>query len=98
MEGDALTTIRIHNPEAPAPPPSVELDTLGKLRESRVGVLANTKQHAELVLNAIADQAGQRYGVIKELTGLRPATSKGDPAQLVQFSKVSDWVLTGSAD
>ena len=93
-----MATIRIHNPEAPSPPPSVALDTLGKLRESRVGVLANTKQHAELVLNAIADRAGERYGVIKEITGLRPATSKGDPAQLVHFSKVSDWVLTGSAD
>jgi hypothetical protein len=98
MEGDNLATIRLHNPEAPSPPQSVELDPFGKLRESRVGVLANTKQHAELVLNAIADLAGQRYGVIKEITGLRPATSKGDPAQLVQFSKVSDWVLTGSAD
>ena len=93
-----MATIRIHNPEAPAPPPSVDLDTLGKLRESRIGVLSNTKQHAELVLNAIADQAGQRYGVITELTGLRPATSKGDPAQLMQFSKACDWVLTGSAD
>ena len=93
-----MATIRIYNPEAPAPPPSVELDTLGKLRESRVGVLANTKQHAELVLNAIADLATQRYGVIKELTGLRPATSRGDSAQILEFAQGSDWVLTGSAD
>ncbi len=93
-----MATVFLHNPQAPSPQASVHLDVLMPLRESRAGVLANTKQHAELVLNAIVDEAGKRYGVIKELAGLRPATSKGDPLQLLEFSKVCDWVITGSAD
>jgi hypothetical protein len=93
-----MATILLHNPQAPLPQVTASLGELPRLRESRAGVLANTKQHADLVLNAIVDQLGTRYGVIKELVGLRPATSKGDPAQIEQFARSCDWVITGSAD
>jgi hypothetical protein len=93
-----LATVLLHNPQAPLPQASASLTALPHLRESRAGVLANTKQHADLLLNAIVDEMGKTYGVIKELNGLRPATSRGDPAQIEQFAQACDWVITGSAD
>lgn len=93
-----MATVLLHNPQAPLPQATAVLGELPALRESRAGVLANTKQHADLLLNAIVDELGRKYGVIKELTGLRPATSRGDPAQIQQFAKACDWVITGSAD
>ncbi len=90
--------VLIHNPKAPLPQQVDELGDLVSLRESRAGILANQKQYADLLMNKIVDDLGSRYGVIKALTGTRPTTSRADPAQLDDFAKTCDWVITGTAD
>jgi hypothetical protein len=93
-----LATIQLHNPQAPLPQAIEVTSELASLRESRLGVLANTKQNAEVLLNQIADDLAARYGVMKVLTGTRPATERCNPAQIEEFAASCEWVITGSAD
>ncbi len=93
-----LAKILVHNPTAPAPNATEALGAMTSLRESRAGVLANQKQYAALLITSIVDALSERYGVIKALTGSRSTTSAADPAQLDEFAKACDWVITGSAD
>jgi hypothetical protein len=93
-----LATIRVHNPQAPLPRAIEVTGELANLRESRLGVLANTKQNADVLLHAFADDLSNRYGVIKVLTGTRPATERCRPEQIEEFAGACEWVLTGSAD
>ena len=93
-----MATIQLHNPQAPLPQAIEVTSELASLRESRLGVLANTKQNAEVLLNQIADDLAVRYGVMKVLTGTRPATERCNPAQIEEFAGSCEWVITGSAD
>lgn len=91
-------TVELHNPTAPEPPPEGDLRDMPELRESVVGVLENGKQHAQLILEEIAKDLGQRYGVIHAMTRHKPVSTPADPAILDELAKSCDWVLVGSAD
>lgn len=93
-----MTQVALHNPTAPEPEAQGETQDMPELRESVVGVLENGKQHAKLILEEIAKDLGQRYGVIHSMTRNKPVSTPADPAILDELSKSSDWVLVGSAD
>lgn len=91
-------TIELHNPTAPEPAAQDGLQDMPELRESVVAVLENGKQHAKLILEEIAKDLGQRYGVIHSITRNKPVSTPADPAILDELAKSADWVLVGSAD
>lgn len=93
-----MATITVHNPTAGAPAAQESTAEMPALRESRVGILVNQKQHAELVLTAIADRLAQDYGVIKTMTGHKVTAGPAKPEVIAQLVASSDWVLLGSAD
>jgi hypothetical protein len=90
--------IELHNPTAPEPAAVGEPEEFPEIRESIVGVLENGKQHAELVMTSIAEELGQRYGVIHSMTRHKPVSTPADPAILDELAAESDWVMVGSAD
>jgi isochorismate hydrolase len=90
--------ITVHNPTAGAPAAQESTSDIPHLRESRVGVLVNQKQHAELVLSAIADRLSEDYGCIKTMVGHKVTTGPAKPEVIEQLVNTSDWVLLGSAD
>jgi len=93
-----MTTVELHNPTAPEPIAQDSLQDMPKIRESVVGVLENGKQHAKLVLEEIAKDLGDRYGVIHSMTRHKPVSTPTDPAILDELAETVDWVLVGSAD
>ena len=93
-----MATVQVHNPTA-AEPQSQEIATqMRGLRESRVGILENGKQHAELVLSAIVDDLSRQYGVIKSVVGHKTAAAPAAPEVIDELAEHSDWVFVGSAD
>ena len=93
-----MARVLIHNPSAPAPRVEQPSGSLVPLAESRAGILANGKQHAELVMSAVVDRLAEQYGVIKAGIGRITTSSRSDPAVLEEMSRAADWVIVGSAD
>ena len=93
-----MARVVLHNPSAPAPKEEQPSGSLIPLAESRAGILANGKQHAELVMSAVIDRLAQQYGVIKAGTGRITTSSRSDPVVLDEMSRAADWVIVGSAD
>ncbi len=93
-----MARVLIHNPSAPVPKAEQLSGSLIPLAESRAGILANSKQHAELVMSAVIDQLAQRYGVINVGTGHITTSSRSDPVVLDEMNRAADWVMVGSAD
>ncbi|MDA0301629.1 MAG: hypothetical protein O2822_03805 [Chloroflexi bacterium] len=93
-----MAKITVHNPTAGAPASQESIAEMPDLRESRVGILTNQKQHAELVLSAIADRLSQDYGCIKTMVGHKVTTGPAKPEVIEELVSTSDWVLLGSAD
>ena len=93
-----MTTVELHNPTAPEPTTQDSLQDMPKIRESVVGVLENGKQHAKLILEEIARDLGDRYGVIHAITRNKPVSTPTDPGILDELAQSVDWVLIGSAD
>ncbi len=91
-------TIELHNPTASEPAADGDVRDLPEIRESIVGILENGKQHAKLILTAIAENLGERYGVIHAMTRHKPVSTPADPQILDELANSTDWVLVGSAD
>jgi len=90
--------IEVHNPTAQGPAPAGGLEDFPDIRESVVGVLENGKQHAKLILESIAKDLGERYGVILGMTRHKPVSTPADPEILDELAKSVEWALVGSAD
>lgn len=86
------------NPTAPEPGLVVGSGGLSRLAGSRVGVLENSKQHAQLLLTTIAELLAAEHGVelatVTHKTVAAPATAE----VIDELVERSDWVLVGSAD
>ncbi len=93
-----MAKVLVHNPTAPTSAEHHAPLRFPSLRESRVGILENTKPNAELLMSHIVWDLGQKYGVIKTMTGHKPSADRADPAVLDELAESSDWVLVGSAD
>ena len=93
-----LATLQIYNPTAAGPEQQEFNSELQNLHESRVGVLANSKQHADLILGAIADRLSVDYGVIKTVVAKKVTNGPTPPEVEDEFVEGCDWVLLGSAD
>ena len=93
-----MTTVHIHNPTAAGPEQQAFNSEMQDLRESRVGILANQKQHADLILGAIADRLAVDYGVIKTVVTKKVTNGPTPPEVENEIVEECDWVLLGSAD
>lgn len=93
-----MAKVRLINPSAPEVAARNAINKMVGIRESRVGVLANNKQHAELALSEIARLLGERYGVIHAVTNRNHGAEPADEAVIQRFVESCDWVLVGSAD
>jgi hypothetical protein len=90
--------IFVLNPEAPGPEAEETAVALRSLRESRVGVLKNQKQHAGLVMTRIVEELSKTHGVIGTAVVERPTSGPANKSVLDELAKSCDWVITGSAD
>jgi hypothetical protein len=90
--------VRIVNPTAPEPATIVGNGGLARLARSRVGVLENGKQHAELLLTSIAELLGPDHGVELVTVAHKSIAAPADPAVIDLLVEKADWVLVGSAD
>ena len=93
-----MVTLEIYNPTASGPAQQELNSEMQNFRESRVGILANSKQHADLILNAIADQLAKDYGVIKTVVAKKITNGPTPPEIEAKLVEECDWVLLGSAD
>ncbi len=93
-----MATMQVYNPTATGPEQQALNSEMQNLRESRVGILANQKQHADLILGAIADRLAVDYGVIKTVVAQK-VTNGPTPSEVEdELVEGCDWVLLGSAD
>ncbi len=90
--------IELVNPTAPEPEAAVGSGGLGRLQGSRVGVLENGKQHAELLLASVAELLGPDHGVQLVTVAHKSVAAAADPAVIDELVANTDWVLVGSAD
>ena len=86
------------NPSAPEPAAAAPTPPIAQLSESRVGVLENGKQHAELILTSIAELLGAAHGVELVTVMHKSIAAAADPAVIDELVDKADWVLVGSAD
>lgn len=93
-----MTTMQVYNPTATEPEAQEDGAEMQDLRESRVGILANGKQHADLILGAIADRLSLDYGVIKSVVAKKVTNGATPPDVEDELVEECDWVLLGSAD
>jgi hypothetical protein len=93
-----MATIKVHNPSAPEVSSSADIREFPPIRESRAGVLENSKQHAELVMTEVVRQLGDRYGVVHAATGHKPVSAPAPPEVVEEFARSCDWAIVGSAD
>ncbi len=93
-----MAKVLVHNPTAGPPESQESTAEMREMRESRVGILVNEKQHAELVLSAMVDRLAHDYGVIKSMIRHKITTGPAEPAVIDELVASSDWVLLGSAD
>ena len=90
--------LQIVNPTAPEPGLIVGSGGLSHLAGSRVAVLENGKQHAELLLTTIAGLLGSEHGV-ELVTVAHKSVAAPAPSEVVdELVRSVDWVLVGSAD
>lgn len=90
--------VRLVNPTAPEPTAAVGSGGIDRLRNSRVGVLENGKQHAELILASIAELLGPEHGVELVTVAHKSVAAAADPQVIEDLVATTDWVLVGSAD
>ncbi len=93
-----MAKVQVHNPSAPEQEPAAATAQMTDLRESRVGILENGKQHARLLLSAIVDDLAQRLGAIPSVVGHKSASAPAEPEVIDELAGRSDWVFVGSAD
>ncbi len=86
------------NPSAPEPAATAQTSPIAQLSKSRVGVLENGKQHAELILTSIAELLGAAHGVELVTVVHKSVAAAADPAVIDELVEKADWVLVGSAD
>ncbi len=86
------------NPTAPEPGLVVGSGGLSRLNGSRVGVLENGKQHAELLLTSIAELLRDDHGVELVRITHKSIAAPADPEVIDTLVREADWVLVGSAD
>jgi len=94
----APMTLQIVNPTAPEPGLIVGSGGLSRLAGSRVGILENGKQHAELLLSSIAEELGSEHGVELVTVAHKRVAAPADPEVIDALVEQADWVLVGSAD
>jgi hypothetical protein len=90
--------LRIVNPTAPEPALVVGSGGLSTLGGSRVGVLENGKQHAELLLRSIAELLGAEHGVELVTVAHKGIAAPASQEVIDELVAETDWVLVGSAD
>ncbi len=90
--------LQIVNPTAPEAEVALGSGGLARLAGSRVGVLENGKQHAELILTSIAQLLGPDHGVQLVTVVHKSVAAAADPAVIDELVEKADWVLVGSAD
>ena len=90
--------VQLVNPSAPEPVAAAPTAGLAHLGRSRVGVLENGKQHAELILTSIAELLGASHGVELVTVAHKSVAAAADPAVIDELVASADWVLVGSAD
>jgi hypothetical protein len=90
--------LQIVNPTAPEPALVVGSGGLSRLVGSRVGVLENGKQHAELLLTTIAEELRARHGVELATVTHKSVAAAAPPEVIDELVSEADWVLVGSAD
>ncbi len=90
--------LQLVNPTAPEPAAAVGSGGIGRLAGSRVGVLENGKQHAELILATIAELLGPDHGVELVTVAHKSVAAAADPDVIDELVDRCDWVLVGSAD
>lgn len=90
--------VRLVNPSAPEPEAAASAVAISQLARSRVGVLENGKQHAELLLTAIAELLGETHEVELVTVAHKSVAAAADPAVIDELTERADWVLVGSAD
>jgi len=90
--------VQLVNPSAPEPAAAEATAGLARLARSRVGVLENGKQHAELILTSIAELLGTSHGVELVTVAHKSVAAAADPAVIDELVETADWVLVGSAD
>ena len=90
--------LQIVNPTAPEPGLIVGSGGLSHLAGSRVGVLENGKQHAELLLTTIAGLLGSEHGVELVTVTHKSVAAPAPPEVVDELVRSADWVLVGSAD
>ncbi|MFN0030436.1 MAG: hypothetical protein ACKV2O_25055 [Acidimicrobiales bacterium] len=90
--------VRIVNPTAPEAELIEGSGGLARLRGSKVGVLENGKQHAELILTTIAELLGPDHGVELVTVAHKKVAAAADPEVIDLLVEQADWVLVGSAD
>ena len=93
-----MNKVQILNPTKSGPTQEESNSEILELRESRAGILANQKQHASLVMEAIVDQLSLDYGDIKTVVSSK-ITNGPTPKELEkELVDNCDWVILGSAD
>lgn len=90
--------VQLVNPSAPEPAAAAPSAGITQLARSRVGVLENGKQHAELILTSIAELLGSSHGVELVTVTHKSVAAAADPAVIDELASSVDWVLVGSAD
>jgi hypothetical protein len=90
--------VQLVNPTAPEPQAAVGSSGIRSLRGSRVGVLENGKQHAELILASIAELLGPDHGVELVTVTHKSVAAAAPPEVIDELAEKADWVLVGSAD
>jgi hypothetical protein len=93
-----MATVKIHNPSAPEVQSRNAIGAFPPIRESRAGVLENSKQHAELVMTEILRQLGERHGVIHAYTGHKLVAEPAPQPVVDEMAGSCEWALVGSAD
>ena len=93
-----MNKVQILNPTKSGPTQEESNSEILELRESRAGILANQKQHASLVMEAIVDQLSLDYGVIKTVVSSK-ITNGPTPKELEkELVDNCEWGILGSAD
>jgi hypothetical protein len=90
--------LQIVNPTAPESALVVGSGGLSHLAGSRVAVLENSKQHAQLLLTSIAELLGAEHGVELVTVAHKSIAGPAAPEVIDELVGMADWVLVGSAD
>jgi hypothetical protein len=91
--------LQIVNPTAPEPEATISGTGPVRLAGSRMAVLENGKQHAELILTTVAELLGPEHGVELAEVAHKPVSAPADPEVIdALVGGHADLVLVGSAD